>query len=263
MSRMTLAGMKPVRLTYQYRMHPDISALPIEFLYQETDATGNGYSVLRDDPSTFNRSERALVKKWCSKYLNKKLHATKTSVFVSNVVVVCDLVKSLLEEGIMAEDILVISFYGESVSLIRRFLKSQNIQNVDVEVPSVEVCSVDGSQGREKMVVIIESSSRCHFGDTPGFLRQSNRINVAMTRARECRIFVGHRLMCSTLNSKMRVTKALKLLKAIPKKHDAEGQLKVVRVGKRILDYENELRLDAYVQVAKILPAMAMYDALR
>ncbi|KAF7921690.1 uncharacterized protein EAE98_008537 [Botrytis deweyae] len=282
MSRMTLAGMKPVRLTYQYRMHPDISALPIEFLYQETDATGNNYSVLRDDPSTFNRSERPLVKKWCSKYLNKKLHATKTSVFVSvedgvllraqgswsktnhqNVVVVCDLVKSLLEEGIMAEDILVISFYGESVSLIRRFLKSQNIQNVDVEVPSVEVCSVDGSQGREKMVVIIESSSRCHFGDTPGFLRQSNRINVAMTRARECRIFVGHRLMCSTLNSKMRVTKALKLLKAIPKKHDAEGQLKVVRVGKRILDYENDLRPDAYVQVAKILPAMAMYDALR
>ena len=53
--------------------------------------------------------------------------------------------------------------------------------------PGVEVLTVDGYQGREKEVVLVSLvRSRQGEGGGVGFLQESRRINVALTRARRC-----------------------------------------------------------------------------
>ena len=61
----------------------------------------------------------------------------------------------------------------------------------------VEVRTVDGFQGREKEIVIISLTRSNELGEV-GFLAETRRINVSVTRAKRACIIVGN---TSTLNS--------------------------------------------------------------
>ena len=85
-------------------------------------------------------------------------------------------VKELIENyGVSVDQIGVITPYNMQVQLLRKKLLPS--------YPTLEIKSVDGFQGREKEVIII-SMVRSNLRGEVGFLSDSRRINVAITRAR-------------------------------------------------------------------------------
>ncbi len=89
-------------------------------------------------------------------------------------------VRELVDAGVAARDIAVISPYGAQVRLLREQL----------DVPKLEIDSVDGFQGREKEAVVI-SLVRSNPKGEIGFLGDIRRMNVAMTRARRKLLMIG------------------------------------------------------------------------
>ena len=90
------------------------------------------------------------------------------------------IVERLLDAGVRAEDIAVISPYDDQVALIRMMLR----------VEGLEIKTVDGFQGREKEVVIVSFVRSNKFGDI-GFLGDLRRLNVSITRAKRKLILIG------------------------------------------------------------------------
>ncbi|XP_065191168.1 DNA-binding protein SMUBP-2-like [Sycon ciliatum] len=84
-------------------------------------------------------------------------------------------VQQLLDLGLKAESIAVISPYNLQVDMTSKRLQSRGHQ--------VEVRSVDGFQGREKEAVVL-SLVRSNSEGNVGFLSEDRRLNVAITRAR-------------------------------------------------------------------------------
>ena len=90
------------------------------------------------------------------------------------------LVRDLMDAGVAPEQIGVIAPYAAQVRLIRSRIDSS----------SVEVDTVDGFQGREKEAILLTMVRSNDRGEI-GFLADTRRTNVAMTRARRKLIVVG------------------------------------------------------------------------
>lgn len=88
--------------------------------------------------------------------------------------------KKLLAAGVKGADIAVISPYSAQVRLLASLMPD----------PEIEVDSVDGFQGREKEAVIL-SLVRANVEGEMGFLTDTRRMNVAMTRARRKLVVIG------------------------------------------------------------------------
>jgi superfamily I DNA and/or RNA helicase len=88
-------------------------------------------------------------------------------------------VADLLQGGIAPGDIGIITPYSAQVQLLRSQLDE-----------AIEIFSVDGFQGREKEVILI-SLVRANERGEVGFLAETRRMNVALTRARRKLIVVG------------------------------------------------------------------------
>ncbi|XP_053418453.1 DNA-binding protein SMUBP-2 isoform X2 [Nycticebus coucang] len=84
-------------------------------------------------------------------------------------------VRALVDAGVQASDIAVITPYNLQVDLLRQSLACRH--------PQLEIKSVDGFQGREKEAVILSFVRSNRKGEV-GFLAEDRRINVAVTRAR-------------------------------------------------------------------------------
>jgi predicted DNA helicase len=89
--------------------------------------------------------------------------------------------RALLEAGLAAGELAVITPYSAQAALVREMLASE---------PDVEVDSVDAFQGREKDAVLV-SLVRSNAQHKLGFLEDLRRLNVAMTRARRHLFVVG------------------------------------------------------------------------
>jgi superfamily I DNA and/or RNA helicase len=128
-----------------------LTLLPIEFV----DTAGAGYEeqLEPDGESRLNPQEAALV-------------ARK--------------VEALVAAGVAPADIAVIAPYAAQVRLLRTRL----------DLPGLEIDSVDGFQGRKKEAVVI-SLVRSNAAGEIGFLADVRRMNVAMTRARRKLLLVG------------------------------------------------------------------------
>lgn len=92
-------------------------------------------------------------------------------------------VRRLVSRGVSPEDIGVITPYQAQVRLIRDGL-------VDLLDRGLEVSSVDGFQGREKLVIVVDLVRSNDEGEI-GFLRDVRRMNVALTRARRWMMVLG------------------------------------------------------------------------
>lgn len=135
---------------------PGVQKVPAtseSFLFLDTAGQGFEEELEPGSNSCFNRQEAELVLKELTK---------------------------LLEAGVNPESIAVISPYSAQV----RYLSSRSPD------PKIEIDSVDGFQGREKEVVLL-SLVRSNVEGEMGFLADTRRMNVAMTRARRKLFAVG------------------------------------------------------------------------
>ncbi|TNE45812.1 MAG: AAA family ATPase [Deltaproteobacteria bacterium] len=176
-------------LTVQYRMNETIMSFPSASMYDNqliahesvashelsqldgvaedpirsgvmifVDTAGKGWEEVStdDDPSTSNpqQAERTVAE-----------------------------VKRLLGRGISPGDVAIITPYNAQVRRLREQLRPE------MEA-GLEVGSVDGFQGREKEAIVIDMV-RCNDDNEIGFLADTRRMNVALTRARRFLLVLG------------------------------------------------------------------------
>lgn len=96
--------------------------------------------------------------------------------------------KKMIEAGVPPSEIAVISPYSAQVRLLSSLFSA----------PGLEIDSVDGFQGREKELVIV-SLVRSNLTGELGFLNDTRRMNVAMTRARRKLVVIGDSATLSSL----------------------------------------------------------------
>ena len=91
-------------------------------------------------------------------------------------------VRNLIEAGVRAEDIAIVTPYNAQLAVLSALLKEK--------YPGLELGSVDGFQGREKEAVIV-SLVRSNPEHEVGFLGEKRRLNVAMTRPKRHLCVIG------------------------------------------------------------------------
>ncbi|MEZ5966630.1 MAG: IGHMBP2 family helicase [Planctomycetota bacterium] len=131
--------------------HADTEAA---FLLLDTAGCGFDEDALEDDGSKSNVGEAKLVQRH---------------------------VESLLEAGVPAAAVGVITPYNAQVQLLRQRLSAH---------AGLEVSTVDGFQGREKEAIVLSLVRSNERGEV-GFLADRRRLNVAVTRARRQVTLVG------------------------------------------------------------------------
>ena len=190
--RLTMAGVVPLMLEVQYRMHPELSAYPSVAFYD---------GRLRDGVTAQQRvSELTLKQPWNSPlaFLHSATPEFRTaSSSFSNAGeadVVLKLLGILLEGGVSGGDVAVITPYDAQRQHLRGKISAR------YGAIGVDVDSVDAFQGRESNFVII-SMVRSNSQRRVGFFDKDTRLNVAITRARYCLVIIGnHETLCSAPN---------------------------------------------------------------
>jgi superfamily I DNA and/or RNA helicase len=183
------------RLDVQYRMHEQIMAFSSREFYDDAlfahesvaahllcDLPGVSATPLTTRPVTFIDTAGAGYEEELEPDGESRLNPQEADLAVRKV-------RELLDAGLSARDIAVISPYSAQVRLLRRLLAG---------VDGLEIDSVDGFQGREKESVVLSLVRSNREGEV-GFLADVRRTNVALTRARRCLIVTADSATLCTL----------------------------------------------------------------
>ncbi|XP_077718871.1 DNA-binding protein SMUBP-2-like isoform X4 [Canis aureus] len=175
-------GARVVRtLTVQYRMHQAIMQWASEALYhgQLTAHPSVAGHLLRDLPGVAATEETGipllLVDTAGCGLFELEEDDDQSKGNPGEVRLVSLHIQALVDAGVQASDIAVITPYNLQVDLLRQSLAHRH--------PELEIKSVDGFQGREKEAVVLSFVRSNRKGEV-GFLAEDRRINVAVTRAR-------------------------------------------------------------------------------
>jgi superfamily I DNA and/or RNA helicase len=174
------------RLDTQYRMHAaimDFSSLEFydaELLAHESvsghrlaDLPGVATNTLTESPIEFIDTAGAGYDEEPEPDGESRRNSREANLVVAKV-------RALVEAGVAASDIGVITPYAAQVRLLREKLA----------IDDLEIDTVDGFQGREKEAIVISLVRSNETGEI-GFLSDLRRTNVAMTRARRKLIMIG------------------------------------------------------------------------
>ncbi|MCA9139295.1 MAG: AAA family ATPase [Planctomycetales bacterium] len=174
------------RLTVQYRMNQAIMEFSSREFYDGSLIADNSVvdhklcdlpnvvsSELTDTPLMFIDTAGANLNEQLESDGESKLNPGEGKLVVR-------LATELLDAGIQREQIAIIAPYAAQV----RWLRNR------MELRDVEIDTVDGFQGREKEVVLITLTRSNESGEI-GFLGDTRRTNVALTRARRKLIVIG------------------------------------------------------------------------
>ncbi len=131
--------------------------------------------------------------------------------------IICDLILKIdrllmKKRAAKARKILILSGYEAQL----RLMKSR-INQIARDIRSLEVeCStIDQAQGRESDIVII-SLTRSNINSKVGFLRELERVNVAISRARELLYIVGDDLFVLRADNAEHLQRVLDYIKRAP-----------------------------------------------
>ena len=105
-----------------------------------------------------------------------------------HIIAICE--KLVITKTANAHDIAVITPYRQQVNLLRQELKKL------LELEHIDVDTIDGFQGREKRIVILSCVRGSSQQGTIGFLSNPQRMNVALTRAKDALIIIAK---CSSI----------------------------------------------------------------
>jgi superfamily I DNA and/or RNA helicase len=185
-------------LNVQYRMHQDIMAFSGEVFYEgalQADAAVRS-ALLADLPhvtsSPLTETPIHFIDTAGASYDEEPEPDGESRLNPQEAELVIKKVDELLQHGVLAEQIAVISPYSAQVKYLRGKIKH-----------AIEIDSVDGFQGREKDVVIVSlvrstpvlSGASARLAQSKeggiGFLADTRRMNVAMTRAKRKLIVIG------------------------------------------------------------------------
>jgi superfamily I DNA and/or RNA helicase len=174
------------RLTVQYRMHSAIMDFSSAAFYDgslEADVSVRGHRLsdlpniesteLTEDPLLLIDTAGAGMEEQLEPDGESKLNPGEGKL-------VLRLVRELTEAGLEPDQLGVIAPYAAQVRWLRDRL----------DEPRLEIDTVDGFQGREKEAIIVTMVRSNGEGEI-GFLKDTRRTNVALTRARRKLIVIG------------------------------------------------------------------------
>jgi predicted DNA helicase len=175
-----------VRLDVQYRMHETIMNFSSQTFYAGsqvaaeavrshtlTDLPNVHANKLTAAPITYIDTAGASYDEQAEDEGDSRLNPQEAQLVLRQI-------DQLLAAEVPPEHIAVIAPYAAQVRHLRELITAEEI----------EINSVDGFQGREKEAIII-SLVRSNYEGNIGFLSETRRMNVALTRARRKLIVIG------------------------------------------------------------------------
>jgi superfamily I DNA and/or RNA helicase len=237
-----MTGIRPRMLDVQYRMHPQIASICVDHCYKGLLRTDNS---TMDRPSHFRAMEWVRSSGWWSSTSPTLLLSVQDSTLLltkrgsskanfQHQVALLEVVRKLLVSFDPAE-LLVISAYRTQVFGLRRLFLANDLSGV-------EITTVDGSQGSERTVVVFDLVSPCTSGASVGFLKAKNRVNVAMSRAKDLRIVVGHEDMRLLLATNENGKAMLSHFGRVHTNRDHK-----LTIGRGIMQYRQQMRPEDFV----------------
>ena len=223
------------RLDYQHRMHPDISLFSREYFYGEV----RGVAELKDGEEidrewNYDRYRSLAVwmdvrrdprKEKGNKRQNKNLTErdaieTELDCFVQW----ANSSRSMPDRAEEGWNVAILSYYRPQEEVLREMLQRYtkqpgNFSHFRKGNVEIQLYTVDKFQGREADVVFI---SMCRSGGV-GFMDNTNRMNVALTRAKYQRVIVGDREL---FRRKQHISDELRELAESSRSFDAKGEAK-------------------------------------
>ncbi len=230
---------REIKLTYQHRMHPDISKFVRDNFYggkqvKDPDGTNNTYNILTEREFPYRNGKRNI---WYHVRGNeeKKNSSPKNDKEVDVIYkLYCDfenwtqknpkskILKNSKENNLWS--VAVITFYrGQERALSKKFQKHfQSIAKYNFKDNKknikVKICTVDRFQGQEADVVYLSFVRT----NSVGFLDSKNRLNVSLSRAKFMQILAGNKRFFSSNKVKNRSPILWKLATQIPEDYFIE-----------------------------------------
>ncbi|KAF8885662.1 P-loop containing nucleoside triphosphate hydrolase protein, partial [Infundibulicybe gibba] len=187
--RLMHEGVVPsIMLDVQYRMHPLIARFPAREFYgfKLRDGIVGTNGKLRPPTSQYlpPGASVGFLNHGGAEEMRERSRAN-----VHEATLVADVVADLLARNpeLRGRGIGVIAPYAAQIALVQEILRSREIDGGI----GVEVCTVDGFEGREKDVIIF-STVRNNVEGRIGFLADERRLNVGLTRAKRGLVVLGN-----------------------------------------------------------------------
>ena len=196
--RFIRAGIRTYMLKVQYRMHPAIALFPSQTFYKGELLSGTPPSQRRA-PVGFDWPVPAVPMAFVNVEEGQERSDGASQTNQAEVQRVINIVKKLSGgHEVLPGDIGIVTPYSAQARAIKKILRGNAPERTRFDAPAdptsmkaVEVSTVDGFQGREKEVIVF-SCTRANMNGNVGFLADTRRVNVMLTRAKRGLIIVGH-----------------------------------------------------------------------
>ncbi|XP_032993583.1 probable helicase senataxin [Lacerta agilis] len=175
-----------LRLTTQYRMHPEICLFPSNYVYDRALKTDG-----RTEENRFSMDWPFLPYLLFDVLDAQEKRESDSFINLQEVKLVVELMKLItkMKKGINSRNIGIITPYSAQ----KRRILSELEKEFEREEKSVaEVDTVDGFQGREKDCIIVTCVRAKSTQGSIGFLKSLQRLNVTLTRAKFSLFILGH-----------------------------------------------------------------------